>query len=155
MFTFQKRYFLLSILLFIVEVLIALYVHDDIIRPYVGDLLVVILLYCMVKSCLNSPVQQTAVSVLLFSYLVETLQYFDLVHHLGLGHSKLANVIIGNYFTWIDILAYSLGFIIIIMLERRYRVQGLSCLIKKPNHESQTKIQSANSSSQIHPPERL
>ena len=50
MLTFRKTYFILSILLFIIEVLIALFAHDEFIRPYVGDLLVVVLLYCLVKS---------------------------------------------------------------------------------------------------------
>ena len=47
---FNKTYFLLALLLLLAEVLIALYLHDALIRPYGGDFLVVILLYCFVKS---------------------------------------------------------------------------------------------------------
>jgi len=118
MFKLYKRYFILSILLFITEVLIALFAHDDIIRPYVGDFLVVILLYCLVKSVIDLPVTTTAIFVLLFSYVVETLQYFNIVQHLGLAHSSLANIIIGNFFTWIDILAYTLGILLVLVLEK-------------------------------------
>jgi hypothetical protein len=99
-------------------VLIALYVHEQIIRPYVGDVLVVILLYCFVKSFLDLPVTVTAVAVLLFSYLIETLQYFNIVKLLGLEQLRLANTIIGNYFTWIDFLAYTLGFLIVLGVEK-------------------------------------
>ena len=35
------RYFVIFLLLLIIEVLIALYVHDDFIRPYIGDVLVI------------------------------------------------------------------------------------------------------------------
>jgi len=116
MFKLNKTYVLISLLLFITEVLIAIYVHDKIIRPFVGDYLVVILLYVLVKSVLNAPVKLTALAVLGFSYTVETLQYFKIVRHLGLQHSKLANIIIGNYFSWWDILAYTLGIVTIFII---------------------------------------
>ena len=38
MITFNKNYFLSFAILFIVEVLIALYIDDRIIRPFVGDI---------------------------------------------------------------------------------------------------------------------
>lgn len=118
MLTFHKTYFILSILLFIIEVLIALFAHDEIIRPYVGDLLVVVLLYCLVKSFLNWSTSTTAVWVLLLSYLIETLQFFNIVQHLGLSGSKIANIIIGTYFTWFDILAYTLGILLVLAIEK-------------------------------------
>lgn len=118
MLTFHKTYFILSILLFIIEVLIALFAHDEIIRPYVGDLLVVVLLYCLIKSFLNWSTSTTAVWVLLLSYLIETLQFFNIVQHLGLSGSKIANIIIGTYFTWLDILAYTLGILLVLAIEK-------------------------------------
>ena len=118
MLTFRKTYFILSILLFIIEVLIALFAHDEFIRPYVGDLLVVVLLYCLVKSFLNWSTSTTAVWVLLLSYLIETLQFFNIVQHLGLSGSKIANIIIGTYFTWLDILAYTLGILLVLAIEK-------------------------------------
>ena len=39
-------YLAASIIVFIIELIIALYVHDRIIRPYIGDMLVVVLVYC-------------------------------------------------------------------------------------------------------------
>ncbi len=38
---FNKSYAALTLILFTVEVVIALFVHDHIIRPYLGDVLVV------------------------------------------------------------------------------------------------------------------
>ena len=116
--TFNKTYFLLAMLLLVVEILIAMFAHDHIIRPYAGDLLVVILIYCFVKSFLNLPYMATALSVLLFSFAVETLQYFHLVNMLGLQHSNLARIIIGTHFEWIDLAAYIIGIIIVIFCER-------------------------------------
>jgi len=115
---FKKLYFLLTIILLIVEILIALYVHDSFIRPYIGDFLVVILIYCFFKSFLDTPVLQTAILVLIFSYLVETLQYFDIVNCIGLQNSKLARIIIGSTFQWIDFIAYTAGIIFVMIVEK-------------------------------------
>jgi hypothetical protein len=117
-FRFNWLYFILTILLFATEVLIAIYLHDGFIRPYVGDFLVVILLYCFVRSFLQAPVIPVALGVLAFSYLVETLQYFNVVELLGLGHSRIANIVIGNYFTWTDIVCYTLGIGFTVLLEK-------------------------------------
>lgn len=115
---FSWQYFTIAILIFIIEVLIALYLHDDFIRPYAGDFLVVILIYCFVRSFLQAPVLPVALGVLAFSYGIETLQYLNIVKRLGLEHSRAANIIIGNYFTWHDILAYTLGIFFVILAEK-------------------------------------
>ncbi|QNK63650.1 DUF2809 domain-containing protein [Pedobacter sp. PAMC26386] len=115
--SFNKYYFGFTLLLSITEVLIACYAHDRIIRPYGGDFLIVIFLYCLVKTFINAPVKPVAIAVLLFSYLIEVGQYFRLVHYLGLDDSKMANLIFGNHFSWIDMLAYTLGTALIFRLQ--------------------------------------
>jgi DNA integrity scanning protein DisA with diadenylate cyclase activity len=117
MFRFNKNYFILAVVLFLIEIYIALYVHDAIIRPYIGDLLVVIFLYCLIKAFVNTPPVKTALAVLLFSYLIELSQYLNLVKHLGLQRSRFANVVMGNSFEWIDIAAYTAGVAIVIAIE--------------------------------------
>ena len=116
--TFNGKYFLLTLLLFLIEVIIALFIHDRYVRPYVGDLLVVVLIYCFFKSFFNIPALPTALGVLLLAYAVEALQYMRYVEFLGLQHSRLANIILGNSFEWIDLLAYTIGVGGIIFCER-------------------------------------
>lgn len=118
MFLLNKKYLLAAMLLFIVEVLIALYVHDEIIRPYIGDLLVVTLIYCFIKAFFNSGVWATAIAVLLFAYTVELLQYFRIVEKLGLQHSTPARIIIGSSFSWADLLAYTAGIALVLVAEK-------------------------------------
>ena len=118
MFTFNKKYFFLTCLLFFLEVLIALYVHDRFIRPYIGDVLVVILLYCFVKTFIRGHTFSIAIGVMAFSFIIETMQYFKLVNLLGLQQSKLANTVIGNSFSWVDIVAYTVGIAIVLLAER-------------------------------------
>ena len=118
MFRFSPRYFLLSLLILGVEIFIAVCLHDGFIRPYVGDFLVVILLYCLVKSFLNMPVLITGLAVLLFAYLIETLQFFRLADRLHLQHHSWPRIMLGDYFTWTDILAYTLGIASVLILEK-------------------------------------
>jgi len=118
MLRFNARYFLLSLLLLGIEIFIAACLHDDFVRPYVGDFLVVILLYCGVRSFLNTPVLATGLAVLLFAYFVETLQYFRLADRLHLPYHSLPRILLGDYFTWTDILSYTLGIASVLILER-------------------------------------
>ncbi len=115
---FNKTYFALTIILFLIEVIIGKYVEDSIIRPYGGDVLVVILMYCFIKSFWDFPIKQTAIGVLLFAYIIETLQHFKLVNILGLGDYKIARIVIGTDFAWSDLVAYTLGFFLIIVFEK-------------------------------------
>lgn len=118
-FTFRASYFILALAFFFVEVLIALYIHDDFIRPYVGDFLVVILLYCSVRTVLKVSVLSVAIGVLIFSFLIEIGQYFHFVSLIGLGNSTLARVVLGDSFATSDLLAYALGIAVIIIIESR------------------------------------
>jgi len=118
-FKFTLRYFILTVILLAVEICIALFVHDAIIRPYIGDVLVVILIYCLVKSFFNTPVVTTAIAVLIFSFAVEVSQYFHLIKLLHLQHSGLARVILGSSFSWMDLVMYTIGIIIVLIAEKK------------------------------------
>lgn len=119
MLRFNKKYFVFAFILFVVEVLIALFVRDSFIRPYVGDYLVVVLIYCAIRAVLNAPVIKVAIAVLLFSYTIEVLQYFQIVNRLGLQDNIIAKTVIGYGFEWFDLVAYTLGVITVLALERR------------------------------------
>lgn len=118
MLQFNLKYFALAVILFITEVLIAAYMHDAFIRPYGGDVLVGILVYCFVKSFFNTPVLPTVIAVLIFCYVIEMLQYFHFVDLLGLHNVKLARIVLGVGFSWIDMLCYTAGMLIVFLTER-------------------------------------
>ena len=121
MLRFNKTYFLLAVTLFIIEVLIALYVKDTFVRPYVGDFLVVMLVYCGIKAFLNIPVTPAAIFTLLFAYAVEVAQHLNLLGALGLQDNRLARVVLGSAFEWGDMLAYTMGVLTIVIIEKVVR----------------------------------
>jgi len=110
----QKNWFYLASCLFCLEAFIAAFLHDRLVRPYVGDLLAVVFLYCLAKSLFPAlPAGPTVVGVLLVAYTLEALQYLHLLQHLGLQHSRLAAIVLGSHFEWIDMVAYTLGALLI------------------------------------------
>ncbi|MDO7845811.1 DUF2809 domain-containing protein [Hymenobacter sp. M29] len=115
---FEKRYFLLASGLLALEVVIALYLHDKIIRPYVGDFLAPVFLYCLVCSGLAVAPMRAAAGVLLISYLIEFLQYFHFLSWLGWQHIRVATVLLGNHFEWSDLLAYTGGVALVLLVEQ-------------------------------------
>lgn len=117
-FHFCKKYLLLALIIFSVEILIALFADDRLIRPFVGDALVVVLIYCFLRIFLNLNYLPIAAGVLLFAFLIETLQYFDYVKLLGFEHHRFLSVVMGRTFEWFDFAAYFAGFLLIIIAEK-------------------------------------
>ena len=60
-------YLAASIIVFIIELIIALYVHDRIIRPYIGYMLVVVLVYCFVRVFVPRGMKRLPLYVFLFA----------------------------------------------------------------------------------------
>jgi Protein of unknown function (DUF2809) len=84
MLTFNRKYFYSAILLFLIEVFIGAYVRDSFVRPFVGDVLVVILIYCFIQSFWKIQPIKAMAGIFVFACWVEGLQYLNIVDKLGL-----------------------------------------------------------------------
>ncbi|MEM9772782.1 MAG: DUF2809 domain-containing protein [Cyanobacteria bacterium P01_D01_bin.73] len=101
--------FAIFIALFIIEVLIAVLINDQFIRPLFGDVLVVILIFFFLRSFLTVKTQWLALGTLAFSWAVEFAQYLQLIRHLDLQDNAVARTVIGTTFDGKDLLAYTVG----------------------------------------------
>ena len=109
-FKFNLKYLLLTILIFFVEVLIATVLKDNFfIRAYFGDIIVVMLIYTFVKSFFIVNETKLILGIFAFSCLVEFAQFFNIAEKLGFQPGSLMYIVIGNSFSWIDILCYAVG----------------------------------------------
>lgn len=113
----RGKYILIFIITFAIEVIIARYVHDKIIRPYIGDILVVICLYTFSKSIFLDKIKRLSLYVLICAVIVEILQYFNYAQIL-FGDNKIIKTLLGSSFDIKDILCYVMGYLIIILVER-------------------------------------
>lgn len=115
----QRAVYALSFfVILIIEILIALYVRDSFIRPYGGDILVTILICCFMRMIFPEKIPLLPVWVFLFAVFVEVLQYFDIVSLLGLGDIKFFVVLIGNSFSFADIICYAIGCMLFYLREK-------------------------------------
>ena len=96
------------LLLLVAEVLIGVFVHDAFIRPFVGDVLITVLLCCLVRVVFPNGCRWLPVWVLLFSTGVECIQLLKLPARLGLEGTVLG-VLMGSTFDWKDLVCYAIG----------------------------------------------
>ncbi len=102
-------FFLAFLLSLTIEILIALFVHDRFVRPYMGDVLVVVVLYFLVRTLLPEGCKCLPVFLFVFATGIEFLQYLNLVELLGLSDSRLLRTVLGSVFDVKDILCYGIG----------------------------------------------
>ncbi len=121
MIIFNPKYLAFFVILLLTEILIALFFKDAFIRPFVGDCLVVILIYCFFKIFLKVSDWKLAFGVLLFACSVEILQYFDFVRRLNLENNRFISVVLGRTFEWLDFIAYLSGFLIVLAVEKIFQ----------------------------------
>lgn len=112
------KYCIAFVLLLLIEVIIALYVHDSFVRPYVGDMLVVILVYSFTRIFIPEKCRLLPLYVFIFAAGVEVLQYFKLVHVLGLEDNRFLRIVLGSVFDIKDIACYGVGCILLEVFER-------------------------------------
>lgn len=116
---FNIKYFLLTVFLFITEGLIAtVWKQNVFLRSYFGDVLVVILIYTFILSFFDLNRIKLIVGIFIFSCLVEFLQYFKIADVLGLKAGSVAHIVVGNSFSWIDILCYAVGCLALFLIEK-------------------------------------
>lgn len=113
----KKRihYLVLTLVILILEVIIAVYVKDKLIRPYVGDILAIIFVYFGIKTLYPS-LKQANILAFLIGCIIEISQGFQILKYLGLQDNKWLSIILGSTFDWSDLFCYFIGFIIIFIL---------------------------------------
>lgn len=119
MLKFQLKYFIFFIILFIIEVCIALFIKDNFIRPFFGDYLVIFLVYFFVRTFINSTSLIINIVVLLFAFFIEFLQYINF-NDIFQIKNKIIRIIIGNTFSWEDLVIYSLASLTIYFIDKKY-----------------------------------
>lgn len=97
------------LLILVIEILIALFIRDKFIRPYVGDMLVTMLICFFVRIFIPEKFSAAPLFVFLFSLFVEIGQYFDFVKLLGLDNNLFLSTLLGRTFSVADIICYGIG----------------------------------------------
>jgi hypothetical protein len=130
--TFRPSYALATIAVLGIEIAIARFVHDDFVRPDLGDSLAVVGLYLALRAVTPLGVAAGVAIAFAFACAIEVGQFFHLVDLLGLGANRLARIVLGTTFVLTDFVAYAGGALGVLAVEAvcgrarlsRWRVSG-------------------------------
>ncbi len=111
-----NNYKLLSFVLFTIELLIACFLKTGFVRHTLGDYLVVILMYCFVKIFIKKHSNTIAFGVLIFAFIIEFSQLFNVLDLLNI-ENKLIRIVLGTTFEMTDLIAYTLGILTVLIIE--------------------------------------
>ena len=108
-------YIVATVVLLGIEVIIGAYVHDDFVRPFVGDVLVTALLCAMGRIVLPRW-RWLPLAVLLFATVVELSQLIELDRIL-VAEGTAIGAAIGSTFDIADLICYAVGCVIFFTCE--------------------------------------
>ena len=111
------KYLYAFLILLLIETMIALFVNDTIIRPYIGDVLVIILMYTFIRGVTKQFIKYLPIYLFVFASSVELAQYYHIINLLHLQDCRVISIIIGNSFDIKDILCYLIGTVVLIIWE--------------------------------------
>lgn len=117
----KLTYFLIFIALLATEILIALFVHDGFVRPYIGDVLVVGVICALLRIFIPEKIRLLPILTSAFAAGVELLQLFDFVDIIGLSGSRFFSILLGRTFDIKDIVCYIIGGLIFFAAENLAR----------------------------------
>lgn len=101
-----------SVLLLIIEIIIGIYAKGWI-RGYLGDVLVVILIYTIFRTIITDKPGKWYIlpsAILVFAFSVELLQLWGFCDKFGITN-RLLRIIIGTGFSIVDLICYAVGVI--------------------------------------------
>jgi Protein of unknown function (DUF2809) len=122
---FNRRSALIAIVILLVEILIAtVFAGFHFIRGSVGDILVIVLLYHLIRACYPIAPIPLVIGLFVFACMVETAQYYGLAQALGFQRGSVGSILIGSTFSWEDIAMYAGGCILALISDRRQLMES-------------------------------
>ncbi len=130
--TGRSIYLITAVIIFMIEIAIALGIGGEFVRGSVGDILVIVLIYCLLRTSPIFPPITAAITAVATGFLDEALQYINVAERLGLKAGSVLYVIIGNTFSPHDLLMYLVGGGLALTIDR-YLLIPLKHNLIKPN----------------------
>jgi hypothetical protein len=123
--TFNKHFFIFTILIFSIEISIALFLDSGFIRYTFGDVLASILIYTALRSFIVVKPRVSALVGLGISFLIEGLQLFQFTTLINQKDNTFLNLVLGNHFSVGDLIAYTIGVLLIYTIDKKFIYETL------------------------------
>ena len=98
--------------------------HTGLLRSFGGDVLAVVFVYYGLKSFVQMRVLPLASIALAIGYAVELSQYLTELNHWVVSN-PIIRTVVGSTPDWWDVLAYTAGFGLVLVTERRSQFQPM------------------------------
>ena len=106
----------IGIIIFAIEIYIAIFIKGGFIRDYIGDVLATAMLYAFGRAIFKVAPINLAIFVFVISLFIEAAQYLKILEILGVKSPAL-RIIFGGTFDWTDIICYLAGCILTFLFE--------------------------------------
>lgn len=113
----KPLYALAAVIVFLIEILIAVYAKDSFVRPYLGDILAVILVYLALRAATHLNPLAAAITTLGIAFAIEFAQYFNLITYIGWQDFKVTSIVLGSHYDVKDLMCYVIGVALILVYE--------------------------------------
>ncbi|MFY0603655.1 MAG: DUF1361 domain-containing protein [Flavobacteriaceae bacterium] len=123
------KYLYIFLVTFVLEIFILF--TGGFVRHNVGDFVVVVLLYSLVRFFTKLSVKKAVLLVLTFSFIIELLQLLKLSSNYPSQFKPVLNSILGTTFSVKDLVAYTLGALFILITEHKLKNKQLFKKISK------------------------
>jgi hypothetical protein len=108
---------LAALCLFLCVAIVVFFGHNPFIRGSLGDVLIVMLIYFLLRAVCGLRPSWTAAIVFMVAILVEIGQHANLIETLGIPENSVTRIVFGSVFAVSDILAYAIGAITAFLLD--------------------------------------
>ena len=113
----NRNYILISILIFVLEIFIEK--TTGFVRYTLGDVFAVIFVYTAIKSVLDISVIKAAIIALSIAFTIEIVQLLNLHEYYPENYKRLFRLVLGSSFSIGDLIAYTSGILIVLIIEWR------------------------------------
>lgn len=110
-------YFCLSLIMLGAEILIGAFAHGFI-RNYVGDVLIVVLIFSIIRIFFVEKPKLLALYVMAFAFFVELLQLIRFFGLINESTPEIIQIIAGSTFSLEDLLSYAVGTVLCVITEK-------------------------------------
>lgn len=111
-------YLIVALIIFFIELLVIK--TEGFIRYTVGDFLVVIMIYCLLRSIKKISARAAAISVFILSFVIEFVQLTQISKSELFKEYEFLQLVLGTSFSIEDLIAYSLGIALAYFIDKRY-----------------------------------
>ena len=96
-------------------------IFPNFINDYLGDMLWAMMIYSMFSLIFNrAKIRNIASAALLFCFFIELSQLYHRPWIDAIRHTRLGGLILGFGFLWTDLIAYSIGVALCLIIERSF-----------------------------------